>query len=261
MTKDFDIHAKNYDTDFTYSEIGKAQRNRVYYYLNKHILSEKKLNILELNCGTGEDAYYLSKQGHRVLATEISSEMIKVAKEKNKNTAIRFQQVDITKITLDKFSEKFDLIFSNFGGLNCISKSQLAQFITVSSSLLQPTGIMALVIMPKKCLWEQFYFSLKGEFKKAFRRNTKELVLVNVEGVQVSTWYYNPREVISLTKNEYSTTLVKPIGIAIPPSYLESFFKNYKWFLNLLVLKEKVFSNRFWAKYSDHYLISLKKKG
>ena len=35
MSENFDIHAKNYDTVFTYSQIGKAQRNRVYHFLNK----------------------------------------------------------------------------------------------------------------------------------------------------------------------------------------------------------------------------------
>lgn len=260
MSNDFDVHAKNYDAVFTFSEIGKAQRNRVYHFLNKYILPEKKLNILELNCGTGEDASYFTQLGHDVLATDISSEMIKVAKEKNENTNIRFQQLDITKITSETFTEKFDLIFSNFGGLNCLSKSQLASFFQTSESLLTPSGKLALVIMPKNCLWEQFYFSLKGDFKKARRRNTDKALHVNVEGVQIPTWYYNPKEVESLASNIYKTMAVKPIGIKIPPSYLESFFSKKKGLLNLFIQLEKLFSNRFWSKYADHYLIVFQKK-
>lgn len=259
MTNNFDKHAKNYDAVFTNSMIGKAQRSRVYHFLNKYLLSEKKLSILELNCGTGEDANYLSKLGHTVLATDISSEMIKVAKEKHQHKNLNFQQLDITKITSETFTEKFDLIFSNFGGFNCLSKNEIANFFSISESLLNPSGKMALVIMPKHCWWERFYFSIKGNFKKAKRRNTNEFVYANVEGVQVPTWYYNPEELVSLTSNNYKTIITKPIGIAIPPSYLEPFFKNKKWWLNLLIWKEKWLSSDFWTKYSDHYLIIFQK--
>ncbi len=256
---DFDKHAKNYDAVFTYSEIGKAQRSRVYHFLNKYILSEKKLNILELNCGTGEDANYLAKLGHQVLATDISGEMINVAKEKHQHKNLNFQQLDITKITSETFIEKFDLIFSNFGGFNCLSRNEIASFFSISENLLNLNGKMALVIMSKHCWWERFYFSIKGDFKKAKRRNTNNFVYANVEGVQVPTWYYNPEEIENLANNIYTKTIIKPIGIAIPPSYLEPFFKNKKWWLKLLIWKEKWLSNSFWAKYADHFLIIFQK--
>ena len=260
MHENFDIHAKNYDTVFTFSEIGKAQRNRVYHFLKDNILSKSNLNILELNCATGEDARYLTEKGHRVLATDISSEMINIAKEKHQNSGIRFQELDITKITAETFSEKFDLIFSNFGGLNCLSPSELKKFISISSELLSPSGKLVLVIMPKNCLWERFYFSIKGDFKKAARRNTNDFVLANVEGIKIPTWYYNPVEVVSLASINYKTIAIKPIGITIPPSYLEPFFKNKRWWLNLLIWKEKWLSSGIWAKYADHYLIIFQKK-
>lgn len=260
MPSNFDEYAKDYDTVFTYSEIGKAQRKRVYHFLKEGILTNSNLNILELNCGTGEDARYFFEKGHRVLATDISSEMINVANEKHQNTSILFQVKDITKITSETFSEKFDLIFSNFGGLNCLSPQELEKFISVSFSLLKPKGKMALVIMPKFCLWERLYFTLKGEFRKVKRRNTNNAVLANVEGVKVPTWYYNPKEVVSLASNHYNTIAIKPIGLKIPPSYLESFFSNKKGFLKMLIWAEKLYTNPFWAKYSDHYLIAFEKK-
>lgn len=260
MSNDFDKHAKNYDATFTYSAIGKAQRDRVYHFLNKCIQNNNKLNILEINCGTGEDARYLSEKNHRVLATDISSEMIQVAKEKYRNSNLKFQVIDITNISSDTFSEKFDLILSNFGGLNCLSKTELESFLKKSESLLNKNGLLALVLMPKNCLWERFYFSLKGDFKKARRRNTTEKVLANVEEVDVPTWYYNPKDIEPLVSVKLKKILLRPIGIKIPPSYLESFFSNKKWFLKLLVWAEKLFPYSIWAKYADHYLIIFEKE-
>ena len=113
METNFDVHAKNYNDIFTYSLIGKAQRSRVFHFLNKQNTLENKLHILELNCGTGFDANSFSNMGHTVLATDISSEMIKVAKQNYKNPTIEFKQLDIRSITSTTFLDKFDFIFSN----------------------------------------------------------------------------------------------------------------------------------------------------
>jgi trans-aconitate methyltransferase len=258
MSNDFDIHAQNYDAVFTHSSIGKAQRDCVYQYLAKELDTINHLNVLELNCGTGEDANYFHQKGHQVIATDISEEMLTVAKEKHPE--IRFQALDITTITSTTFDQKFDVIFSNFGGLNCVSEPQLHDFLKTSETLLADHGKLIMVIMPKNTLWERFYFMLKFQFQKAFRRNTKEAVYAHVEGVQVPTWYYNPKDITAFAKAYTKPIGVKPIGIAIPPSYLEPYFKNKPRFMKLLITLESWFQHPFWATYADHFLISFEKK-
>jgi ubiquinone/menaquinone biosynthesis C-methylase UbiE len=263
MPNDFDGSARNYDEVFSFSQIGKAQRDRVHHYLNKYLLERtenKKLNILEINCGTGEDAYFLNQKGHRVLATDISKLMIEEAKKKYSKTSIRFKILDFKELKPTQFEERFDLIFSNFGGLNCIDSNDLKQFIESSKDLLHPSGDMALVIMPKKCLWERFYFIIKGKFKAAFRRNTNIRVMSNVEGIKVPTWYFSPKDVLNLSQEHFKSTLIKPIGICIPPSYLEHYFRNKKFLLKWFIKMERTFSHRFWSNYADHFIILLQKK-
>ena len=260
MPSHFDQAAKQYDAQFTFTQIGRAQRNRVYTFLNSKVLNHKPLHILELNCGTGEDALFFAEMGHKVMATDISEAMIKTAKTKANGKDVIFKKLDITKINLEVFPEKFDLIFSNFGGFNCLSPSQLESFITFSQKLLKDKGKLVLVIMSKNCLWERVYFLLKRQFKTAFRRNTKTSVKANANGLKVPTWYYNPKDIVTLTKSNYKTIAIKPVGISIPPSYLEPFFFNKQFFLNLFIKMEGLFSSRFWAKYADHYLIAFQKK-
>ena len=257
MDSSFDKHAQNYDHTFTFSDIGQAQRKRVNLFLSE-IIKDNNLDILEINCGTGEDAKYLTDKGHKVLATDISSEMIVQAKKKYPK--INFQTLDITSNALAILDTKFDVIFSNFGGLNCLSKEQLAAFLNVSETLLKTNGKAILVIMPKRTLWEQLYFIFKLQPKKAFRRNTQKAVSANVEGVKIPTWYYNPKEVVTLAKEKLKPDIIKPVGIAIPPSYLESFFMKRKGLLNCLIKTESWLSSSFWAKYADHYLIAFSKK-
>lgn len=259
MKTDFDVAAKSYDTIFTNSKVGIAQRKMVYKHLNTLLKSERK-SILEVNCGTGEDAIFFSKNNHDVIATDISEEMITVAREKSNNTSVEFKVQDITTISASNFNKTFDLIFSNFGGLNCLSKDDLHSFLKTCDNLLKTNGKLALVIMPKNCLWERMYFYLKGNRKKANRRHTTKPVLANVNGIKVKTWYYNPEQLRELEKDKFTTKLVKPIGLAIPPSYLENSVLTSFPFFSILKMLDKIFNFSYLSKYADHYLIILEKK-
>ena len=258
MKKDFDHIATNYDVDFTLSEIGKKQRNSVYKYLEK---LSNNLSVLELNCGTGEDAIWLSQKGNKVLATDISEKMIIVASKKAKGIEnLDFQQLDINK--LNKLTnQKFDLVFSNFGGLNCLNHRELKEFFKSVTNLLTKKGKLVLVIMPKNTLWEQLYFTLKGQVKKGFRRNTHKSLAVNVAGLNVKTWYYNPKNIKELSSSNFKIVKTKPIGFFIPPSYLEPFFRSRPKFLAILDTLEKwIGSFGFLSRFSDHYIIELQKE-
>lgn len=261
MKKNFDHIAKNYDTDFTHSVIGKCQRNVVNVYLENFFSKQNKpLDVLEINGGTGEDAIWLSKQVKSIISTDISTKMIEVGKQKATNISnLSFEQLDINQ--LDNLDKKYDLIFSNFGGLNCLNKKELKTFFESASKLLTKRGKLILVIMPKNTLWERLYFILKLDFKKAFRRNTNAALEVNVANINVKTWYYNPKEIQALAKSNFNIITSKPIGFFIPPSYLENYFVRHKRLLRILDnLENKIGIFRFLSRFSDHYLIELEVK-
>ena len=93
MQTNFDQAASTYDATFTHTKIGRAQRDIVYEHVTR-LLSYPPKDILEINCGTGEDAIWFEKRGFNVLATDISSEMIARAKSKMNPTSIEFVQAD-----------------------------------------------------------------------------------------------------------------------------------------------------------------------
>jgi ubiquinone/menaquinone biosynthesis C-methylase UbiE len=256
MQSDFDIAAISYDTTFTNTTIGKAQRMQVYKQLNKSISLQETVTVLELNCGTGEDANYLHNLNHKVTATDISKEMILVAKTKNKD--INFQQLDINHLHKHAFKENFDVIFSNFGGFNCLSKKEITTFFLSANKILKKHGKIVLVIMPKQTFWEKIYFFGKGNFKKINRRNSKKAIPANVDGVDVKTWYFNPKEITEIS-NGFTINKIKPIGLFVPPSYLQSSFLGKKRMVSFLNKLDIVFGFSFLAKFADHYYIELQK--
>jgi ubiquinone/menaquinone biosynthesis C-methylase UbiE len=79
-TSAFDELAAAYDADFTAGAIGSLLRAAVWRRLDARFTAGDR--VLELNCGTGEDAVHLARRGIRVLATDASAAMLEVARRK-----------------------------------------------------------------------------------------------------------------------------------------------------------------------------------
>ena len=265
MNSAFDSVAKEYDATFTLTTIGKTQREIVWTYLNKILSGKESLRILELNCGTGEDAIWFAKKGHMVLATDISDKMLEVTEKKaieNKlNNKIKTNKIDLTKIDDFISNDTFDLVFSNFGGINCIPFKDLYNLPAFLSRLIKPSGRLIMVIMPTFCIWEMFYFTIKFNFKQAFRRSSGTRIKVKINDEEMLIGYYPPYLVRKIFQKEFTQVALKPVGFFIPPSYLDKFFSSKHKTFNLMRKFESVISD--WgtlSNYSDHFLIDFEKK-
>jgi ubiquinone/menaquinone biosynthesis C-methylase UbiE len=260
MAADFDHTAHNYDQDFTSSPIGKVQRDLVFKSLESCFLISNQTKVLEINCGTGEDALHFGELGANVLATDISEKMVNVARQKTADLDnVSCQVLDINALAEFEPDKKFDLIFSNFGGLNCLSETELLSFFKNATQKLEKDGVLALVIMPNFCLWETFYFSSKLQFSKAFRRRSKQGVMANVDGQEVKTYYYSPSQIKEFA-TQFAVLKTAPIGFYTPPSYLNDFFQNRPKTIKKLAKRDENRLNRaYLASFSDHFLICLQK--
>jgi ubiquinone/menaquinone biosynthesis C-methylase UbiE len=255
----FNAAAATYDQDFTFSEIGILQRKRVYYWLEKNGFFDSSLKVFEINCGTGYDTYQFTNKGHSVFATDASKEMIATAKSKYPD--LQFLQADFNMALELPELKNADVVFSNFGGLNCISFEELKSFITKMAKNQKKGSQLIFVIMPDKCFMETIYFLLKFKFKNAFRRKNKNPLMVNVNGTGIPTWYHSPAKVKSILSGDYLIKLVKPIAVFLPPSFMEPFFKKRKKILVILNRLERIFGKlSFLSGLADHYIIIAEKR-
>jgi ubiquinone/menaquinone biosynthesis C-methylase UbiE len=259
----FDIMAETYDADFTNTAIGQLQRKQVWKFLLPVLESyQRPVRILEINCGTGEDALELSRLGHSVTATDGSQMMIEKAKQKamllSRNN-VRFDVCKFSELHQQYSSEKFDLVISNFGGLNCIDKNNINQLGQQLCAILEDNGKLFLVIMSRLCLWEILYFSLTGKFGKAFRRMKKK-VIFNAGGAAMPVFYYSPKSLKTIFSS-FTYSRSYPVGLFIPPSYLEKkFVTRQKWLFNLGRLEKKISKYAVLSNLADHFCIIFQKK-
>jgi len=257
----FDILARTYDADFTLSAIGQLQRKRVWTFLAPLLSSMGQgLKILEINCGTGEDAMLLSAMGHQVIATDASPVMIEMAKEKQVGLAeVEFRVCAFDQLAHQFSAQEFDLVFSNFGGLNCIEEQAIVQLSKGLSSLVRPGGKLFLVLMSRCCIWEIMHYGVRGKFKKAFRRS-KGIAAFSVNGSTMPVYYFSPGQLKKMFSPLFSLQEKHPVGLFIPPSYLEERFKGKQHRLERLDKLENRFGNSCLSSFADHYCTIFKKQ-
>lgn len=258
--KAFSSAAEKYDAQFTNTAIGRLQRNRVWNYLNANITAADHPRVLELNCGTGEDAKWLASKGFRVTATDVSPEMVALAQQKNPSN-VSFEVCAFSEIGNRFTPGSFDLVFSDFGGLNCIPENELPLLAEDIYRLLSPGGRFIAVVMSDDCAMERWYFRRKKMYDAAKRRKNPEGASTVIEGETFVTYYYSPDQFAKAVSNVFTLKAQKAVGWTIPPSYTDSYFRNKPLLLKALnVLENSIGNIPALAAKADHFLVDFVKK-
>lgn len=257
----FNKQSSVFDAIYSPNVIIQYKRKRVRTHAENFLPPNS--NILELNAGTGEDAIYFAAKGHHVHATDIAQEMQNILKTKVAEQGLtQFVSTELCSFT-DFISlhnkGPFDLIFSNFAGLNCTG--DLDKVLQSFSALLKPNGLATLVVMPRFCLWE-FLLCLTGNFKTAFRRfKNRSGVSAHIEGTYFKCWYYSPAFIEACLKNEFEVLCVEGLCTIVPPSYFENFPSKHPRLFKWLKKKEDKLKNKWpWKNIGDYFIITLQKK-
>jgi ubiquinone/menaquinone biosynthesis C-methylase UbiE len=249
--------------DQLYGEDGMIAYKRVRVRQHLAAILKPESLVLELNCGTGEDAVWLARQGHFVHATDLSAGMLEKTIEKIKTEKlthyISTENISFTSLEELKNQGPYDHIFSNFAGLNCTG--ELDKVLASFSQLLRPGGGVTLVLLPRFCLWE-FLLVFRGKFKTAFRRFfSNKGRQARVEGTFFKCWYYNPAYLKKQMAKDFDPVSLEGLCSLVPPSYMQDFDKKYPRIFSRLCRLEAKWKNHWpWRSVGDYYIITLRKK-
>ncbi len=251
----FDSLAEHYDDIFTSSLIGRAQRNAVW-----SVAAETFRNgdsILELNCGTGEDAFFLARIGASVFACDASERMIAVAKHRRGAEAptspVRFEVLPTERILEAWPLGSFDGAFSNFSGLNCVA--DIGEVVRQLSAMVKPGAPVLLCMSTRVCLWETLWFLSRGELRKAFRR-WRGHASARLGGFDVEVHYPTVGSLRKLFSPFFVLRGWTGVGIAVPPSYLEHLARRHPGILRWLsTIDERISGWPGFRGIGDHVLL------
>ena len=256
----FDSLAAEYDEIFTESRIGRAQRDAVWRVLEKTFHPGD--HVLELNCGTGEDAFFLGRRGVSVLACDASAEMVAVGERrllaKAPGVPIEFRQLPTELIADLGPTLSFDGVFSNFSGLNCVA--DLRATAAALSTLVRPGASLLLCLSTRYCLAEIVHFLCRGNPKKAFRR-CNGYSAARFGGVEIGVYYLTVRQLRAVFSPHFRLVSCRGVGVAVPPSYCEIWVRNHPTAFKLLRrLEPAMASIPVFRATGDHILLHFEKE-
>ncbi len=257
VARAFDAIADEFDEQRE-NELTLHLRRRVYGIVDSLGLHQPR--ILDINCGTGIDALHFAGEGAQVTGVDISPQMIERARMKFAQTNL--QHICFHVGSFEELSHldlgKFDLVFSNFGGLNCTTNLQrVARHI---SKCLKPGGFLVAVVMPPFSLWEFASFAARGRWKSAIRRWNRSADATGFHGKTFQTYYHSPRTFRKAFSPYFRLLRLEGLGILSPSPQSTNFAKRTRWLTRALFRIEPIVAR--WPllrSIGDHYTIVLQR--
>jgi SAM-dependent methyltransferase len=246
----FDELAADYDASFTHSACGRNLRARVWQRATRVFAGRGR--ILELGCGTGEDAVHLARAGHHVVATDASTGMIRIARLKAAAAGVG-SRIDFHVLPVESLDElgreaRFDAVFSNFGAINCVA--DIPRLARALGEHLAPGAPLLFVVMGRHVPWEWAWYLARGDRVRAFRRYDRD----GVAWRGLTIRYPTPRELTRALAPTFTTRRRAALGCALPPSYAARWLDRSPRSLAALSAVENVFA-RVAAGVADHFVI------
>lgn len=248
----FDEMAASYDESFTQTAVGQALRARVWSRLGKTFRATQR--ILELGCGTGEDALWLGRNGIEVVATDASARMIAIASQKlglqKYGARVVFQCLRMEDLARLPDERSFDGSFSNFGAINCVA--DLPKLVAEVARRLAPGARLVWVVMGRHVPWEWIWFMARGKPAKAMRRYRRRGA--DWRGLKIA--YPTPKQLSAVLKPHFEVVRVSPLGWALPPTYAAGWLERSPGALAALTRLETLAHDwQALAGAADHYIL------
>ncbi|HEX2092270.1 MAG TPA: methyltransferase domain-containing protein [Longimicrobiaceae bacterium] len=252
----FDAVADSFDRRFGEWRSVAAQRRAVRAELEAAF--PRGARVLEIGGGTGEDALWLARRGRRVLLTDASPSMVRIAGEKLRGEpGSRAETVPaegmegLAERVAAEGEAPFDGAFSNFAALNCVP--DLAPVARGLARLLRPGAPLLLVLFGPFPPGEVVVQLARGDARAAFRRLARGEVPARLGGREFTVRYHRPREVARDLAPWFRPVRRRGVGVFVPPSAAEPWISRHPRLLGALEALDRVVSRPL-ALLGDHLL-------
>lgn len=208
----------------------------------------KQSRLLEIGCGTGEEAILLAQAGHTILATDISPGMARITIEKVKAAGLE-QHVKVIALPGGHLNailpvKRFDGAYASFGSLNC--EPNLRQFVHNLANLLHPDSKFVFTIMARWAFFEIGWHLFHKEAQQGVRRLKTGWQSANLNGAgeeqtTVPVRYLSITEIKKSFAKFFSLVEHFSLPLLLPPPYLNDFYLRHQNFFDQITPLERKF--------------------
>ncbi|RMF51593.1 MAG: class I SAM-dependent methyltransferase [Chloroflexota bacterium] len=257
----FERIATTYDADLTDSPVSRLLRAQLWAWLAA--LFPPGNYLLELGCGTGEDAIWFAQRGVRVLATDISPQMLAITAQKAAQHGVghlvQVQLLDLDRAEAWQLPERaFDGVYSNYGALNCT-----ANWSALGAALAHAVrygGCAAFTLISRFSLIETCWHAAHGNWRVAFRR-WRGKASARIGAISFPIYYPTARQFRRAFGAAWRLRKLRGWGIFLPPSDLYGALARHPRLLRLLGAAERLAAPLALSAYlADQFWIVLERR-
>ena len=257
VARAFDSVAESFE-DSLENEITRRFRQKVYLTIQRILPSGS--TILDINCGVGIDAVNLAKLGYFVTGVDLAPKMIEQAKARaqRERANIKFEVASFEDLS-SLAGQTFDLVLSNFGGLNCVES--LEGTAKEIARVTRPGGYFVSTVMPRVSPWEIISGLARLNTQSAFRRFRNNVTASGFRGITFIVHYHSVRSFLSSFSEWFTRMQMLGMNIISPPPHATTFVTRHAHLTKWLSRMEDVLATLpGFRSVGDHYLLVLSRK-
>jgi deazaflavin-dependent oxidoreductase (nitroreductase family) len=253
----FDGVAENYDHHIMDNEMNLWLRNRSVSLLKRSFGPGE--TVLEIGCGTGTETLSLARHGVSVIASDISSKMLRVLSTKASKSMLegRVRTMHARPYELKERLKlagiaEIDGAYSTYGAIN--TDPFLPQLFKDLASIIRSKGILILGVWNKYCLSEIFGYTLRMRPSMVVAR-MRNPVPVGKSRFCIASNAYSVGSIKSLMKGLFEVKEVRGVEIFLPPSNLVQYLPPRPLVGMLKQLDVSLEAHYPWNRLGDHFLL------
>jgi SAM-dependent methyltransferase len=225
----FDKAAKLYDAAYgpaTDSGSGSAYMDWLH---TQHLATLREVfpegaSLLDIGCGTGEEALALVQEGFSVLGIDVSPAMVRQAQTKAAVYGIK-RGVSFRTLAAGQLSQldergPFQGAYSSLGALN--TELNLPTVAEQLHDLLEPDAAFVATVMSRRCLYETLRNLLRGKPGQTRKRPTNwEESRAGAGGVRAPVRHYAPDDFAAIFAPHFTPEATYAFPLWLPPLHMQ----------------------------------------
>jgi len=266
----FDQEARQYDLRFGPPSGINPGNPLVTWLRQEHLeivraLLPQGAAVLDIGCGTGEEALALVREGYSVLGVDISAAMVRQAQTKAAAYGLRrglvFRTMPAGKLsTLDERGP-FAGAYASLGTLN--SEPNLAGVAMALHELLEPNAPFVATVMNRRCWFERWHAWKRLRPRDVLARPaTWTETRAGASDVSAPVRFYFPDEFAQAFAPYFTVERVLAFPLLMPPVHLHELYRTRQAHFQKLEARERAWRGRRGLRnMGDHFLMVLRHVG
>ncbi len=266
----FDQEAKTYDMRYGPPSGSRPGNPLVSWLRDEHLallrgLLKPGALVLDIGCGTGEEALRLAQEGYSVLGIDVSPGMVWQAQAKLASYGLRrgaqFRVLAAGRLANLDERGPFQGAYASLGTLN--TEPDLPAVAEGLHTLLEPGAPFVAMVMNRRCLFERLYGASRLKPGVVLARPAAWTEgRAGASDVIAPVRFYSPREFAARFAEHFTVERVLAFPLWFPPVHLHALYRERTdRYQRRLAVERRMRAWPGFRNWGDHFLMILRHRG